>query len=374
VFAQLIQDPGKINYIENPAKPAEIDQWGQLPKLASTFDHVDGLFYFTYIVCIFFFCLILGVLLFSVVKYRRKTWDQPAAANTTHNTPLEVVWTVIPLIIVMVMFAWGFKGCMDMTTVPEAASRNSYKATASQWSWLFTYPDQSTSSGELWLEVDKPVQFYLESTDVLHAFYMPSMRVKRDVVPGRFQSVWFTPKFTKTFAPGEKQEEEFHLFCAEYCGNDHSRMYAKVHVVGPEEFAKRPWDTWEDATPEQAVASAERLYKSRGCNTCHALDGTKGTGPGWGGPNSLFKRDGDKVVGRQRDVLEGGQRKTITVDDAYIIESITKPTAKLNAEFPAGGMADFPDLDPARASDAKLAERKLKAIIELMKSDKVATK
>lgn len=363
MFAQLIQDPGKINYVENPAPRPEIDAFGQLPKLASTFGHVDGLFYFTYVVCIFFFVLILGVLLFSVVKYRRKTFDQPAASNTTHNTPLEVVWTVIPLIIVMVMFAWGFKGCMDMTTVPEAASRNTYKATASQWSWLFTYPDQSQSSSEVWVEVNKPVQFLLESTDVLHAFYIPSMRVKRDVVPGRFQSVWFEP-----IAVGE-----YHLFCAEYCGNDHSRMYAKVHVVTAEEFAKQPWNTWDDKTPEEAAASAEKLYKSRGCNTCHSIDGSKGTGPSWGGPKSLFMKDGDKIVGRPREVIENGQKKTITVDDAYIIESITKPTAKLVAEPPydKGGMADFPDLDPARATDPKLAERKLKGLIEYMK--KLAT-
>lgn len=334
MFAQLIQDPAKpINYVENPAPPPTIDRFGQLPELASTFHDVDGLFYFTYIVCIFFFVLILGVLLFSCVKYRRKTWDQPAASNTTHNTPLEVVWTVIPLIIVMVMFAWGFKGCLDMTTVPLEASRNTYKATASQWNWLFSYPDDpATSSGEVWMVVDKPAQFLLESTDVLHAFYVPSMRVKRDVIPGRFQSVWFTPTKIGTY----------HLFCAEYCGNDHSKMYAKLHVVSAEEYAKRPWDQWQDATPELAIKSAESLYKMR-CATCHTLNGAGGTGPTWKG---LFVKQGDQIVGRQRDVLEGGQRKTITVDDAYIAESIRKPAQKLVAEPPydRGGMSDFSDL------------------------------
>jgi heme/copper-type cytochrome/quinol oxidase subunit 2 len=115
VFALLIQDPARRS-AENPAPPRPVDAYGQLTKLASTFDHVDGLFYFTYAVCIFFFVVILGVIVVSVVKYRRKTWDQPALSNVTHNTPLEVVWTVIPLIIVMVMFAWGFKGSLDMTT------------------------------------------------------------------------------------------------------------------------------------------------------------------------------------------------------------------------------------------------------------------
>ena len=106
MLAQLIQDPTKITYVEHPTPAPEIDAFGQLPKLASTFHDVDGLFYFTYIVCIFFFVVIVAVLLLSVVKYRRKTWDQPAASNTTHNTPLEVVWTIIPLIIVNVYPSW----------------------------------------------------------------------------------------------------------------------------------------------------------------------------------------------------------------------------------------------------------------------------
>lgn len=347
MFAQLIQDPAKINYVENPAKPPVLDAYGQLPKLASTFDHVDGLFYFTYIVCIFFFVLIVGVLLFSVVKYRRKTWDQPAASNTTHNTPLEVVWTVIPLIIVMVMFAWGFKGCMDMTTVPLEASRNTYKATAKQWNWTFTYPNHPAQSfNEVWVEVNKPVQFLLESTDVLHAFYMPSMRVKRDVVPGRYQSVWFQPTTVG----------EYHLFCAEYCGNDHSKMYAKVHVVTAAEMATFPWDQWKDSTPAEAAKSGESLYKQI-CISCHSVNGTPGVGPSWKG---LFTKQGDAYVGRQREVIEGGAKKTITVDEAYIAESIKKPDQKKVAEEPfvRNAMTAFPDLE----------ERKVKGLIEYMKS------
>ena len=347
MFAQLIQDPAKINYVENPAKPPEIDAWGQLPKLASTFDHVDGLFYFTYIVCIFFFVVILGALLFSVVKYRRKTWDQPAASNVTHNTPLEVVWTIVPLIIVMIMFAWGFKGCMDMTVVPEAASRNTYKATAKQWNWTFTYPNHATPSfNEVWIEVNKPVQFLCESTDVLHAFFIPVMRVKRDIVPGRFQSVWFHPI----------EIGEFHLFCAEYCGDDHSRMYAKVHVVSAEEFATAPWDKWDDTTPALAAKSGESLYKNL-CQTCHSVNGTPAVGPTWKG---LFTKQGDTFVGRQREVIEGGAKKTITVDEAYITESVRKPDQKKVAESPydKNNMTAFPDLD----------ERRIKGLIEYMQS------
>lgn len=331
--------------------PPDIDAFGQLPTLASTFDHVDGLFYFTYAVCIFFFVLITGVLLYSVVAHRRKTWDQPALSNVTHNTPLEVVWTVIPLIIVMVMFAWGFKGSLDMTTIPFEASRNTYKATAKQWNWTFTYPnDPAQSYGQVWLVVDKPAQFVLESTDVLHAFYMPSMRVKRDVVPGRYQSVWFTPT----------QKGDFHLFCAEYCGDDHSRMYATVHVVDQATFDTRPWDAWDDSTPEAAAKSGKSLY-SQLCISCHSTDGTPMTGPSWGGPKGLYtKNAAGEIVGRPRDVIENGARKTITPDDAYVIESVQKPDVKKVADDPyvKNAMTAFPNLD----------ERKIKGIIEFMKT------
>lgn len=343
----LIQDPTKNAVIDRAPAP-EIDAFGQLPKLASTFGDVDGLFYFTYAVCIFFFVLIAGVLLYSVVAHRRKTWDQPALSNVTHNTPLEVVWTVIPLIIVMVMFAWGFKGSLDMTTVPHEASRNTYKATARQWNWTFTYPNHPAQSyGEVWVELNKPVQFLLESTDVLHAFFLPSQRVKRDVVPGRFQSVWFTPTELGTY----------HLFCAEYCGNDHSRMYAKLHVVTAEEYATAPWDKWDDSTPALAAKSGESLYLQL-CASCHSTNGTPLVGPSWKG---LFTKNADGTyTGRQREVIEAGERKTITVDEAYIIESIHRPDQKKVAEEPyvRNNMTAYPNLE----------ERKIKGLIEFMKT------
>lgn len=341
MISYLIQDPQK-NYVENPATPAPIDKWGQLERLASTFDHVDGLFYFTYAVCIFFFVLITGVLFFSVVKYRRKTWDQPAASNVTHNTPLEVVWTVIPLIIVMVMFAWGWKGSLDMTVVPADARQ--YKAIAKQWNWTFQYPNDAVPSyNELWLEEKKPAAFTLQSTDVLHAFFMPSMRVKRDVIPGRQGAVWFSPQ----------ERGEYHLFCAEYCGKDHSKMYAKVHVVTAEEYAKRPWDVLKDSTPEEAAASGKNIYTAL-CSSCHTVNGVASAGPSWKG---IFDKQG---VGRQREViLPDGTRQTITVDEAYITESIRTPNAKKVAEAPfaTANMSAFPDLD----------DRRIKCIIAYMK-------
>ncbi|MFK7739469.1 MAG: cytochrome c oxidase subunit II [Planctomycetota bacterium] len=350
VLNLLIQDPQKPEpppWADTPTP--KIDEYGQLQELASTFDHVDGLFYFTYAVCIFFFVVITAVLLYSCVAHRRKTWDQKPLSNVTHNTPLEVVWTVIPLIIVMVMFAWGFKGSLDMTTVPHEAQRNTYKAHAQQWAWTFTYPDGSSSIGEVWVEEKKAVQFYLQSTDVLHAFYVPAMRVKRDVVPGRYQTVWFEPTKKGTY----------HLFCAEYCGNSHSRMYAKVHVVDAATMEKQPWNQWpaDDAPLEDLVAAGGGLAKKL-CSTCHSFDGSKGIGPSWKG---LFTKNADgSLTGRQRRVLADGEEITITTDDAYIRESIAMPNAKIVCEEPynLGGMKSFDYLE----------EKKVNGILAFMKS------
>lgn len=350
---QLIQDPPPAPTRKWDGVPApEIDAFGQLPVQAGTFDHVDGLFYFTYAVCIFFFVLITGVLLYSVVAHRRKTWDQKPISTVTHNTVLEVVWTVIPLIIVMIMFAWGFKGSLDMTTVPHEAQRNTYKATASQWKWDFTYPDGSVSNNEVYVEVNKPVQFILESKDVLHAFYVPSMRVKRDVVPGRYQSVWFEPIKTGVY----------HLFCAEYCGDDHSNMYAKVHVVDAETMAKKEWDKVpaDDAPLAERIKFGKRLAYGN-CASCHVTgpDVNVNTGPSWIG---LFKKEGDKYVGRQREVIEDGQTKTITTDAAYIMESIRHPMKKIVADpqYKNGIMNAF--------DEKVLNDQKVARIIDYMKS------
>ncbi|MEZ6036866.1 MAG: cytochrome c oxidase subunit II [Planctomycetota bacterium] len=347
----LLQDP------QNPPPPwagmpeTQVDAYGQLPVLASGFHDVDGLFYFTYVVCIFFFVLITAVLLYSVVAHRRKTWDQPALSNVTHNTPLEVVWTVIPLIIVMVMFAWGFQGSLDMTTAPFAASQNTHKAIAKQWNWTFVYPDGSSSVGEVWLEKNKPALFVVEASDVLHAFYIPAMRVKRDAVPGRAQQVWFTPT----------EVGDYHLFCAEYCGKDHSRMYAKVHVVEKDEYALQPWNTWpaDDAPPEE-LAKAGGELAAKLCSSCHSFNGTPGVGPSWKG---LYTKNADGTyTGRQREVIENGEKKTVTVDDDYITESIRKPDQKKVAEEPyvKNAMTPF--------GEAQLEDKKVKGIIQFMKS------
>ena len=174
---------------------------------------------------------------------------------------------------------------------------------------------------------------------MLHAFFLPAMRVKRDIVPGRQGTLWFHPT----------TKGEYHLFCAEYCGGDHSKMYAKLHVVSAEDYAKKPWDVLKDSTPQEAAASGENLYKQL-CISCHSVNGTAGTGPTWKG---LFSKQGDNYLGRQREVVTpDGGTQTITVDEAYITESIRKPNEKKVAELPYrnNNMSAFADLDDRRVN------------------------
>lgn len=340
-----------MNYFQQPlaqgpvtipaVAPESVDHWGQLTMRASTFEGVDTLFYFTLVVCIFFFVLITAVLGWSVVVYRRKTIEQPAASNVTHHTMLEVVWTVIPLIIVMVIFAWGWKGSIDMSVAPAGARQ--YKAVAAQWNWTFYYPNDSTPSvGELWLERDKPAVFTLESKDVLHAFSIPAMRVKRDVVPGRLGTLWFDPHVMG----------DYHLFCMEYCGLDHSLMYAKVHVVSPDEYKKRPWDSWDPKKPAEGGKNLWAAY----CKSCHSIDGNAGVGPTWKG-----------LYGKTETVLVGGREQQVVVDDEYILESIRTPQAKIVKANAGGTMSPF-DEKQIPGKEAGPDKDRIHGIIEFLKT------
>lgn len=285
------------------------DPFGQLPEAASTFaEGVDGLFNFMFVVSLFFFGLILAVLLWSAVRYRRKSDDQLAASNVTHNTGLEVVWTLIPTVIVMVIFAWGWKGNLDQQKAP--ADARGYNVQGFKWAWRVWHPGENDLSqfaaNEIWCEVDQPVRVTLTSEDVLHSFYVPAFRQKRDLVPGLRQLVWFQPT----------RLGDYHLFCAEYCGDQHSQMRGVVHVVTAEEYAAGPW---KPDIPEDPIARGEYWYNKQGCNACHSLDGTARVGPTWLG---LFGKQGK---------LAGGADYVADAD--YIRESIREPNAKKPAGY-----------------------------------------
>ena len=266
---------------------------------------VDQVFYFIFIVSVIFFALILGLMTFFIFKYRRREGVGPEA-SPSHSTSLELVWTIIPTILVAVMFIWGFWGYMSMRQAPE----DSYEiqVLAKKWSWNFVYPNGHVEA-DLHVPMDQPIRLVMSSDDVIHSLYVPAFRLKMDVVPGRYTKTWF-----HATEPGEHQ-----LYCAEYCGTQHSTMLAKVVVHPRGEFEK--WleeaaNFLERMTPAEGGAL---LVQRRGCIQCHSVDGTARIGPTFKG-----------VFGTSQPLASG---ENVTVDENYILESILEPMAKLRAGF-----------------------------------------
>jgi cytochrome c oxidase subunit 2 len=290
---------------------AQVNWLDWLPEKASTFAaDLDWLFYFELWLSLFVFVGIGGCLFYFVWKYRRKSHDDHPHGSH-HNNTIEIVWSVIPLIIVMLIFVWGFRGMMDMVTPPVYSTE--IVVTASRWNWQFQYPNGAVSSMEdgLIVPVNKPIRIVLKAPldDVLHSFYVPAFRVKKDVVPGRYNETWFQATMIG----------EFPLYCAEYCGQNHSQMRSKVTVMSEEEYVEKliEWANFLDNDPP-AVAG-KKVFAIKGCSSCHSVEGKGGTGPAL---NDLF--------GRDETFTNGSSQK---VDENYIQDSINNPSALIVAGF-----------------------------------------
>jgi cytochrome c oxidase subunit 2 len=263
---------------------------------------VDAIYFFMVAVSAFFSLLIAGLIVFSAVKYRRRHANEVGYA--IHGSlALELLWTAIPLAIAMVMFAWGAKVFFDLHRVPAGAME--IFVVGKQWMWKVQHMDGMREINELHVPTGRPVKLIMGSEDVLHSYYIPEFRVKADVVPGRYQTMWFTA--TK---PGT-----YRLFCAEYCGTKHSGMIG--HVIAMEPPAFQAWLSGGSAA-DSPVAAGQKLFADLACNTCH-LEGQQGRGP------ILTNVFGSQVE------LQNGAR--VTADDAYLRESIVNPQAKVVAGF-----------------------------------------
>ena len=279
-----------------------------LPENASNLaSGVDNVLLFVTVISVFFFLLISAVLVIFAIKYRRRAEDEETP-YITGNELLEVIWTVIPSILLMVIFAWGYWEFREMRNPPKDALE--VNVVAQQWLWQFDYYNGKKTINELYVQQNRPVKMVMRSEDVLHSFFVPDFRVKQDILPGYYTQLWFTPTKVGTFE----------LFCAEYCGTSHSKMLAKVNVLSPEAFAI--WEKGIGIDEGTAVASdlppADRgaqLYSNRGCNACHSLDGAAGVGPTFKG---LFGRD---------EKLQDGT--TVVADENYLRESILNPSAQM---------------------------------------------
>jgi cytochrome c oxidase subunit 2 len=271
------------------------------PDSASTFaSSVDWLFAYLMAVSIFFGLLICLGLIYIAFRYHRRLPGE-VGAEVHNSTLLEIAWMVIPLLLCLVMFFWGAEIYIAERQPPSQAME--VYVVAKQWMWKLQHTEGRKEINELHVPVNRPVKLVMASEDVIHDFYVPAFRLKEDVVPGRYTTLWF--QATKT--------GQYHLFCSQYCGTNHALMGGWVYVMEP--AAYEAWLGGENANgPVSLAAGGEQLFNSLACHTCHQPD-NKGRGP------SLVGVYGSTVK------LEGGQ--TVLADDQYIRESILQPSAKI---------------------------------------------
>lgn len=273
------------------------------PDSASTIaGRVDALYFFLIGLTVFFSLLIAGLIVYFAVKYHRRS-PHALGDHLQGSMMLEAAWIAVPFLITMVIFVWGASVYFAMASPPEE-TLNIY-VVGKQWMWKFQHLDGQREINELHVPLGRNVKLIMTSEDVIHDFFVPAFRIKADVIPGRYVDIWFHA--TK---PGR-----YHLFCAEYCGTRHSGMTGEVIVMELSDY-----QAWlSGGGPEGSLASAgEKLFADLACNGCHRPDST-GRGPVL---NGLFGK-----------TIMTSTGETVTVDEAYVRESILNPSAKITAGY-----------------------------------------
>ncbi|MCP3962774.1 MAG: cytochrome c oxidase subunit II [bacterium] len=274
-------------------------EFSLFPEQASTIaSKVDALYFFALAMSAFFSLLIAVVIFFFFIRFRRRHAGE-VGARAHGSMMLEVVWSVIPLVITMVLFVWGAVIFIEMKTVPEDATE--YFATAKQWMWKFQHPEGQREINTLHVPLGETIKLTMTSEDVIHSFFVPAFRVKQDVVPGRYTTVWFEASKTG----------RYHLFCTEYCGSHHSRMIGWVTVMDPDDY-----QAWlAGGAPAEAPKDlGATLFEQHICNTCHLEDGS-GRGPSLVG-----------IYGQETRFTDG---TTGIRDDDYLRQSILTPASQV---------------------------------------------
>lgn len=313
-------------------------------KFTNITDAVHFAFAFMMVICVALLILITVLMVTFVIKYHRSRHPKPQKVAESH-TALEILWTVIPTILVLAMFYYGWIGYKLMRTPP--ADSMEVTAVARMWSWQFNY-ESGKQSAELYVPANRNVKVNLESQDVIHSFYIPAFMVKQDVVPGLEEFLWFeTP-----------DSGSYDIFCAEYCGERHSYMLSKVIVMPQAEF-----DEWvvqdvsvttevaPDASREDRIAQmrrvGEQLSRIKGCTACHSSDGSPLVGPTYLG-----------LYNKTETVVTDGKTRKVVVDDEYLRRSILEPTADV--------VEGFQPLMPPQAG--ALSDDEVEGLIEYIKS------
>lgn len=323
------------------------------PAATKTAGEVDSIYAFLLIASLVSFIILIGGMIYFVFKYQRRSATDKTA-YITHDHTLEFIWSFVPFLIFMFVFAWGWKVYHEMRAMPENALE--IHVFAKKWEWRFLYKSgrevTATINAEgqkepatMVVPVGRPVKLIMASekivaastdpTDrpVLHSFYVPSARIKQDVVPGRYTALWFTLE----------QPGDYWVFCAEYCGSGHSAMKARIKALPVAEFEK--WLADEGGGEMTLADKGRALYTAKACAGCHSADGSRVVGP-------TFKGS----WGSKRPV-DGGD--AITMDENYVRESILNPNAHIAAGFPKGVMPAFA---------GQITDEEINAIIEFLKS------
>lgn len=273
-------------------------------RLISTSEAIDPVFVFIFGACLLLLLGITVTMAIFVLRYHRCRSPQPTS-QVDSNVWLELVWTVLPSVLVLSMFWYGWKEYLVLRTVPKDAMP--VTAIARMWSWSFSYANGKISS-KLYVPVGKPVKVNLVSNDVIHGFFLPDFRVKRDVVPGMPNYAWFV-----ALKPGS-----YDLLCSSYCGVGHSGMTTVVEALPETEFV-----AWLNNAEEDTSRAGKILLKKYGCLGCHSLDGTVKVGPSFKG-----------IWGKKDAVVSNGIERIITVDESYLRRSIIKPNIDVVKGFP----------------------------------------
>ncbi|MDQ7012706.1 MAG: cytochrome c oxidase subunit II [Planctomycetota bacterium] len=308
----------------------------------------DSIFMWIFYFSLFWFILLMGLMIYWVIKYRRRP-GVPIQRTPHHNTNLELAWTILPSLFLGYMFYIGFQGYIKQVIAPTNAEMIDVRG--SKWMWTITYangvnPPEMTEIGGnpqapiIYIPVGRPVQFRMTSSDVLHSFWIPDFRFKQDLMPNRYSSFWIEAE-----APGDH-----YLFCAEYCGDKHSEMSAIIRAIPADEYDALLQKWFDDSGNLTPVEAGKRLVESKGgCIACHSLTGAPGIGPTW-----------LNAWGYEVPLTDG---TTIPADDPdawdnYIRESIINPAAKIRSGF-APVMTPFAGV---------FSEEELDSIVEYIKS------
>ncbi|MBL0926908.1 MAG: cytochrome c oxidase subunit II [Phycisphaerales bacterium] len=310
----------------------------------------DQVYDFIFWVSAAFFVPMMVLMVYWGIKYRRRA-GVPAQPSPSHNTPLEIAWSVVPTLLMLVMFIWGFQVYIHKF-VPPVDAETVY-VTAKKWDWEVTYPNGVTPRERTKLTnmdrpvyafpAGKPIKLVLTSTDVIHSFYIPDFRIKRDCLPNRYTTLWFEAKApTHTLDDDGKTVKAidgtgYFLWCAEYCGDFHSQMGAKIAVLSQADYAK--WlETQQDTSGIDLVSLGESLHKIQGCATCHSVDGSKGTGPSW---KNIWGQTHKFDLGKSSDKAAASR----VVDENYIRDSVLTPGLNVVEGYP-NQMPAYPNLKP----------------------------